>query len=93
MTDTATIHVHICANCGDHAHEEAEHDVFGPEESGQCGKKGRLVPPKSHVVSYFVEAIALERCGKCGLLVCESCLDNGWCCERASENQQMVLFE
>ena len=87
------IAVHACEVCDDHAHEEEEHKLvyaaYGPRK--KCIR----------TISYFAEAIALERCDDCGILVCESCRDNGWCCERRCEIEpegrpqagQMVLFD
>ena len=87
------IAVHFCEVCGAHVHEEAEHDMVY-EAYGRTKKHIRTL-------SYFTEAIALERCDECGMLVCESCLDNRWCCDRRCEIElegrpiswQMALFE
>ncbi|HUV67762.1 MAG TPA: hypothetical protein VMW24_27980 [Sedimentisphaerales bacterium] len=78
------IFLHTCKVCGDHAREELE-----TWENG--------VPDQVH--QYYVDAIVLAPCETCGLVVCCSCMDDGYCCERRAEIEgqmplgQMDLFE
>jgi len=49
----------------------------------------------------FVEGIHLRKCDTCGLLVCESCRNDRYCCDRRAEIEtegmpkagQMTLFQ
>ena len=51
--------------------------------------------------SYYIEGIALGTCDTCGLLMCVSCYNDGFCCDRRAEIEmegrpkarQMGLFE
>ena len=67
---TVTIEVHFCDVCGAIAKEEIE-----TWENG--------VPDQVH--SYYVQGIVLTQCETCGLLACESCRDDSWCCDRRAE--------
>ena len=83
------IAVHCCDVCGDHARERIE-TWNGMDED--------LPAP---LVAYNVEPLYLSKCGTCGMLACESCKDDGFCCDRRAEIEmegrpkagQMGLFE
>ena len=72
-----TLTFHTCEVCGAHAHEEAE--TYPDLDDG-------------HVHSWYVEGLSLQPCDTCRLIVCASCLDDGFCCDRRAEIEgQMPL--
>ena len=88
MKATATIQVTACAVCGSHATESDYDSTPQPRNASQIGQVGMFVP-------------FMAVCPECGLLVCFSCLSDGYCCDRRAEIEtegkpkpgQQVMFE
>ena len=72
------IAVHFCEVCGAHVHEEAE--TYPDLDDG-------------HVHSWYVEGLSLQPCDTCRLIVCASCRDDGFCCDRRAAIEMEGLPE